>query len=142
MSERLEPTVTVSAGSYATVRAVKEAKRLFGRDASVKGIVGGISGPTYTYRVDPGGPETTAGEFWEALGIQREWLTEPQIMYDEDELIWKMTAKEGFLFDDSFWEVFVQFPFKICHVSYSGAPWSHEGGPPEMVLRFGSVSGQ
>lgn len=75
-------------------------------------------------------------KFWWALGIQQEWMTRPEVMYDDGELIWKMTAKEGYCFDDAFWEVFEAFPFRICHVSYSGAPWSQEGGPPEMVLRF------
>ena len=75
-------------------------------------------------------------DFWEALGIQQEWINPPQLMYDEGETIWKITAKEGYLFDDAFWQVFERFPFRICHVSYSGAEWSNEGGPPEMVMRF------
>ena len=75
-------------------------------------------------------------DFWDALGIQQEWINLPQLMYDEGETIWKITAKEGYLFDDAFWKVFERFPFRICHVSYSGASWSHEGGPPEMVMRF------
>ena len=79
--------------------------------------------------------EGLASQLWDALGIQREWLTAPVLMYDDP--IWKMTAKEGYLFDDAFWEIFERLPLRICHVSYSGAPWSHEGDrPPVMVLRF------
>ena len=59
--------VTVRGGAYATVRAVEEAKRQFGEDATVAGIVSGIDpARSYTYRVVPkrqptcrgcGGPE-------------------------------------------------------------------------------------
>lgn len=77
-----------------------------------------------------------AAEFWDALDIQQEWMNPPTLVQKEPQPIWKMTTKEGYLFDDAFWEVFQSFPFKICHVSYSGAPWSLEGGSPEMVVRF------
>lgn len=75
----------------------------------------------------------TVNAFWDALAHQREWFTEPRQV---NEHVWKMTAKWAYCFDDAFWAVFHRFPFTICHVSYSGAPWSLEGGPPEMVLRF------
>lgn len=78
--------------------------------------------------------QTLVDQFWDALGSQRQWINRPVLMWDDP--IWKITVKEGFLFDDPFWAVFDQFPFRICHVSYSGAPWSQEGGPPEMVMRF------
>lgn len=79
-------------------------------------------------------PDRIVEAFWDALGIQQQWINKPELMWDDP--IWKITAKEGFLFDDSFWGVFARFPFRICHVSYSGAPWSQESGPPEMVMRF------
>jgi len=75
-----------------------------------------------------------AQNLWRDLGIQQEWLTEPVLVSADP--IWKMTAKEGFIFDDAFWAVFERHSLRICHVTYSGAPWSLEGGPPEMVLRF------
>lgn len=78
---------------------------------------------------------TVVDDLWTALGHQQEWLNKPELV--EPDPIWKMTVKEGFgCFDDAFWRVFQSFPFQVCHVSYSGAPWSREGGPPSMVLRF------
>jgi hypothetical protein len=49
MSE--QRTVTVSAGPYATVRAVERARRIYGENVTVAGIVGPNWGRSYTYEV-------------------------------------------------------------------------------------------
>lgn len=56
-------------------------------------------------------------EFWQALGRQQEWFERPQKV---DDYVYKMRTQSGFIFDDSFWETFQGFPFKICHVAYYG----------------------
>ena len=60
-----------------------------------------------------------SGLLWRALTIQQEWLTEPYAASDEDD-VYILRTKPGFILDDSFWAVFQMFPFRICHVSYYG----------------------
>ena len=56
-------------------------------------------------------------EFWLSLEHQQEWLEEPQRV---DDSVYKMRTQLGYIFDDSFWEVFHGFPLRICHVAYYG----------------------
>lgn len=67
----------------------------------------------------------TTEKFWNALGDQQEWLTEPQQVFDDP--IYMMRTKSGFIFDDAFWEVFQSFPFKVCHVAYYGPERLEDG---------------
>ena len=76
-------------------------------------------------------PEPTTPEllrrFWEALGLQRDYYEEPDTPHPDP--IFRMRTQPGFIFDDSFWEVFERFPFRICHVAYYG-PERLEGETP------------
>ena len=62
--------------------------------------------------------DTEQQRFWDALEHQQEWFTKPQKV--DEALVYKMQTHPGFLFDDTFWEVFHRFLFKICHVAYYG----------------------
>lgn len=63
-------------------------------------------------------------QFWTALDLQQYYLSGYcPAEYGPD--VYVMRTKPGFIFDDSFWEVFQSFPFKICHVAYYG---------PERIL--------
>ncbi|KKL70015.1 hypothetical protein LCGC14_2109120 [marine sediment metagenome] len=77
-------------------------------------------------------------EFWLALGHQQPWLTEPQKV--EDGPVWKMHTRPGYIFDDTFWATFRNFPFYICHVAYYGPERLEDGDRNEdtgiFELRF------
>jgi hypothetical protein len=68
--------------------------------------------------------EEQAAQLWAALDKIQEWFIEPYpAEYGPD--VFVMRSRPGFIFDDDFWEVFQQFPFRICHVAYYG---------PERIL--------
>ena len=81
----------------------------------------------------------TEQRFWDALGHQQEWLEAPQKV-DDDGPVYMMRTQPGFIFDDSFWEVYQAFPFKICHVAYYGPERLEDGNRKEDIgvfeLRF------
>lgn len=62
--------------------------------------------------------ESDRQRFWNALGYQQVWLEEPREVYGDP--IYMMRTKPGYIFDDSFWEVFHRFSFKVYHVAYYG----------------------
>jgi hypothetical protein len=63
--------------------------------------------------------EEQTRQFWLALDQEQEWFVEPYLAeYGPD--VFVMQTKPGFIFDDSFWEIFQQFSFRICHVAYYG----------------------
>lgn len=40
------------------------------------------------------------------------------ILYREDEPIFQIqTKRELYIFDDAFWDIFYEYPFKICHTT-------------------------
>jgi len=56
-------------------------------------------------------------EFWQDLkddGRGYEFFNEPYLAYPFP--IFRITTKEDYIFGDSFWDIFHQYPFHICHV--------------------------
>jgi len=56
-------------------------------------------------------------EFWQDLkddGDSAKFFNEPYVAYPC--LIFGISTKEGFIFDDEFWGIFHQYPFRICHI--------------------------
>lgn len=77
---------------------------------------------------------TKEQQLWDALGHQQEWFEMPQKV-DDDGSVYMMRTVPGFIFDDSFWEVFQHFPFKICHVAYYGPARSEDLGDTRLQDR-------
>jgi len=58
-------------------------------------------------------------EFWRDLrdsgiGMSATFFIEPYLAYADP--IFGITTKGDYIFDDSFWNVFHQYPFHICHI--------------------------
>lgn len=39
-------------------------------------------------------------------------------LVSKDEHIYRIETKEDYIFDDAFWDVFHEYPFHVCHISW------------------------
>ena len=65
---------------------------------------------------------TTIKQFWKEIKITTDnkgnpFFTKPEVC-DEEEYIYKIQTREDYIFDDTFWDVFHEYPFHICHITF------------------------
>lgn len=68
-------------------------------------------------------------DFWDALGAKQEYFETPTVLRSDP--IFCIRTKPGFIFDDSFWEVFHAHPLIVCHVAYYGPERLEDGNRTE-----------
>lgn len=76
-------------------------------------------------------------QFWRALGDEREYYTEPEMVYEDP--VFRIKTRHRLMFDDYFWEIFQCYPFKICHITFLTAYLTgnnREGNERVFDLRF------
>jgi len=70
-------------------------------------------------------PQEVLDQFMRVLGSMADYFEMPWIPWPDP--VFAIRTKPGFIFDDSFWEVFQAFPFMICHVAYYGPARIEDG---------------
>jgi hypothetical protein len=74
-------------------------------------------------------------KFWNALGSQQDYFESPDVPFSDP--IFRIRTRPGFIFDDSFWDVWHSFPFHVCHVAYYGPERQEDSTHEKRMADFG-----